>query len=726
MAALPSSGAEPLSVVDRAGSVDVVHAIPGRVRLRLPRLRRDAAFGPLLEAGLTAVPGVLSVRLAEGAASAVVEHDPRQADVAAIVRAAAQASAAPAPRGALRVARHAREARRASAVARRPLYLSSAGMLLSLGFVSPLLAYPFIAATCAPIFKRAWDSVVRQRKLNVDLLDSLAIASAVATGDAINAAGIIWLVTLGDHIRDRTQARARRAIVGLLGYQKDLAWVVRGDAKVQVPVAELAVGDVLVVYTGSVIPVDGTVTDGEGLVDQQSLTGESMPVLKGPGDRCFAATAIKDGKLYIRAERVGGDTTAASTARLIESAPALETRAQNYAEVVADRLVPPALACSAVVLAATRDLGRVSAILTIDFGTGPRVSAPTTVLASMNAAARRGILIKGGAYIEKLAKVSTVVFDKTGTLTSGVPEVTDFLVHDALSEREAATLAAAVSARQTHPVSQAVLRLADAWRLSIPDREESRYLVGRGVQARVLGRVVQLGSPRFIEELGIACRTEASARQALESTAKSLLFLAVDGRHVATLAYRDAIRAESRATIRSLRERGIDDIVMLTGDSREVARQVSLELGITRFFAEMLPEDKAEITRRLTQEGRTVAVVGDGINDSPALSYADIGISVSAGAEIARETAGVVLVEDDLSKLVEAIDISRAAMRIIHQNFSMILAVNAAAYALSIPGLLNPVMATLMNNGSAVLACVNGLRPLMAAPRRRSRAVRGA
>lgn len=713
MEALLSTGTEPVSVV---------HAIPGRVRLRLPRLGRDAAFGPLLEAGLTAVPGVLSVRIAEGASSAVVEHDPRHVDLDAIVRAAASASAAPAPRGALRAARAARQARRAAALAKRPLYLSSVGMVLSLGgFVSPLLAYPFIAATSAPILKRAWHSVVRDRKLNVDLLDSLAIASAVATGNAINAAGIIWLVTLGDHIRDRTQARARRAIRGLLEYQRDLAWVVRGDAKVQIPVAELVAGDLLVVYTGSVIPVDGTVTDGEGLVDQQTLTGESMPVLKGPGDRCFAATVIKDGKLYIRAERVGGDTTAASTARLIENAPALETRAQNYAELVANRLVPPALACSAVVLAATRDLGRVSAILTIDFGTGPRVSAPTTVLASMNAAARRGILIKGGAYIEKLAKVSTVVFDKTGTLTSGIPEVTDLLVHDALSEREAATLAAAVSARQTHPVSQAVLRLAEAWCLAIPDREESRYLVGRGVQARVCGKVVQLGSPRFLDELGVACRAEPDARRALEAAAKSLLFLAVDGRHVATLACRDAIRAESRATIRSLRARGIEDIVMLTGDSREVARQVALELGITRYFAEMLPEDKAEITRRLTQEGRTVAVVGDGINDSPALSYADIGISVSAGAEIARETAGVVLVEDDLSKLIEAIDVSRTAMRLIHQNFSMILAVNAVAYALSIPGLLNPVAATLMNNGSAVLACVNGLRPLMAAPRKKAR-----
>jgi heavy metal translocating P-type ATPase len=713
-----------MTSVEGAAGVLVVHAIPGRVRLRLPGLRRrGAALGAALDRSLREVRGVVSVRVVEGAASAIVEHDPAEVGVPALVRAAAGSYAIRlAPEDVAAWLTRTSGPGQAPVLSKRSLYLSSAGMLLSLGgFVPPVLAYPFIAATAAPIFRRAWDVVVRQRRMNVDLLDMLAILSAIATGDVINAAGIVWLVTIGDHIRDLTQARARRAIRGLLGYQQDLAWVVRGDTKVQVPVAELAVGDVVVVYTGSVIPVDGLVVDGEAVVDQQTLTGESVPVLRSSGDRCFAATVIKDGKLYINAERVGSDTTAASTVRLIEDAPALETRAQNYAEVVADRLVAPALACSVAVLAATRDLSRMSAILTIDFGTGPRVSAPTTVLASMNAAARRGILIKGGAYIEKLAKVSTVVFDKTGTLTRGVPEVTELVVHGALPEREAATLAAAVSARQTHPVSQAVLRLAQAWELEVPEREESRYLVGRGVQARVQGKVVQLGGSRLFDELGIVSRAGADVKRRLSQGAKSLLYLAVDGEHVATLAYRDAIRPESRATIRGLRERGIVDIVMLTGDSPDVAQQVAEELGIPRFFAEMLPEHKADITRQLSQEGRIVAVVGDGINDSPALSYADIGISVSAGAEIARETAGVVLVEDDLSKLIEAIDISRTAMRIIRQNFAVILGVNALGYALSIPGLLNPVMATLLNNGSAVMACVNGLRPLMSSPARARR-----
>jgi Cu2+-exporting ATPase len=692
-------------------SATVVHAIPGRVRVRVARLGDDPGYGAALEATLRRLPGVRAVRVAAGAASVIVEHDPAAINVAAITWAAATAPADAAP---LSIA----AASPASSDAPRALYWSSAGLLVSLAFggALPLLAYPFIAVTAVPVFKRAWDALVRRRKLNVDLLDALAILAATATGDVLNAAGIVWLICVGDHIRDLTQARARRAIRDLLEYEHQLAWVVRGDTKVQVPVGELLVGDVVVVYTGSAIAVDGVVVQGRAVVDQQALTGESLPVIKVVDDRVFAATIVSDGKLYVRAERVGGDTKAASTVRMIESAPIAETRIQNHAEMVADRLVAPALGISALVLLATADMNRLAAILTVDFGTGPRVSAPTTVLASMNAAAHRGILIKGGAYLEKLARVSTVIFDKTGTLTRGVLEVTDVLVHDgALTESEAVALAASASARQTHPVSQAVVRLASTRNVEVPERESSSYFVGKGVESRVSGRTVHLGSQRFLADLAIADRLDPSSRSALDGAAKSLLFLAVDGVHAATLAYRDEIRPESRGLILDLRARGVDDIVMLTGDGHAVAQHVARELGIDRFVAEMLPEDKAAVAQRLRSEGRVVAVVGDGINDSPALSYADIGISVCAGAEIARETAGVVLMTTDLHKLVEAIDVSRSAIRIIRQNHGLSFGVNALAYALSIPGLISPVLATLISNGSAVLACVNGLRPLLAA-----------
>ncbi len=688
----------------------VVHAIPGRVRLRVARLRDEGAYGPALEATLRRLPGVSAVRIALGAASVIVEHDPAAVDVATITWTAATAPADAAPL-ALPAAAAANDG------PPRTLYWASAGLLVSLavGPSLPFAAYPFLAVTAVPVFKRAWDALVRRKKLNVDLLDALAILAATATGDVLNAAGIVWLIAVGDHIRDLTQARARRAIRDLLEYEHDLAWVVRGDTKVQIPVAELVVGDVVVIYTGSAIAVDGVVIQGRAVVDQQALTGESLPVVKGVDDRVFAATLLSEGKLYVKAERVGRDTKAASTVRLIEDAPIAETRIQNHAEMVADRLVAPALGCSALVFLATADMNRLAAILTVDFGTGPRVSAPTTVLASMNAAARRGILIKGGAYLEKLARVSTVIFDKTGTLTRGVPEITDVLVHDVLTCREAATLAASASARQTHPVSQAVIRLAASLGLDVPERESSSYFVGKGIESVVRGRTVQLGSQRFLAELGVTDRLDLQVRSALDAAAKSVLFLAVDGVHAATLAYRDEIRAESRDLIRDLRARGVDDIVMLTGDGPAVAAHVARELGIDRFFAEMLPEDKAEMAQRFRREGRVVAVVGDGINDSPALSYADIGVSVCAGAEIARETAGIVLMTADLHKLVEAIDLSRGAIGIIRQNNGISFGVNSLCYALSIPGLISPVLATLLSNGSAVLACLNGLRPLLAA-----------
>lgn len=693
-----------------APSAIVVHAITGRVRLRVARLGDDSAYGPALEATLRRLPGVSAVRVATGAESVIVEHDPEALDVAAITWAVLNAPADIAPRA---IPSPPAE----SADARRPLYWSSAGLLTALVFGPslPFVAYPFIAVTAVPVFKRAWNALVHRRKLNVDLLDVLAIIAGTATGDVLNAAGIVWLICVGDHIRDLTQARARRAIRDLLEYEHELAWVVRGDTKIQVPVAELVVGDIVVIYTGSAIAVDGVVTSGRAAVDQQALTGESLPVVKTVDDHVFAATVVSDGKLYVRAERVGRDTKAASTVQMIEAAPIGETRIQNHAEMVADRLVAPALGCAALVYLATADINRVASILTVDFGTGPRVSAPTTVLASMNAAARHGILIKGGAYLEKLARISTVIFDKTGTLTRGVPEVTDVLVHDGLSASEAATFAASASARQTHPVSQAVLRLAETWGLEVPERESSCYFVGKGVEAVVCGRTVQLGSQRFLAELGIRDHLDVARRGALDDAAKSLLFLAVDGVHVATLAYRDEIRPESRGLIHDLRARGVDDIVMLTGDGHAVAQHVARELGIQRFFAEMLPEDKAEMAQRLRNEGRVVAVIGDGINDSPALSYADVGVSVCAGAEIARETAGIVLMTADLHKLIEAIDISREAIRIIRQNHGLTFGVNTLAYALSIPGLISPVFATLISNGSAVLACLNGLRPLLAA-----------
>lgn len=701
----------------RVRTVEVVHKLSGRVRFRVQRVRNDQRFSAGLESFLSSINGVSSVRISPLAESVIVVFNAGQTDVPMILVALSTVTdeeiltRSPNPA----VPSQTVSDDEGGGCSKRALWISSVGAAVSLfaeGALA-LAAYPIVAWTSLPILVRAWNTIKRERRLNVDCLDAVSVAAAVATRDVMNAGCIVWLICLADYLRDLTKARSRRAMDELLEYQQTLVWVVRDEKKTQIKATDLVVGDVVVVYVGSLIPVDGTVVKGEATVDQQMLTGESLPVNKLESDKVFAATAVKEGTIYIRAEKVGCATRAAQVVELVENAPVYETRAQNYAEKVADRLVSPSLALSTAISLAAFDMNRFAALVTVDFGTGPRVSAPTTILAAMAASARHGVLIKGGVHIEKLARVSTVVFDKTGTLTHGVPEVDEIRVHANYSVRRALTLAAAASARQTHPVSLAVMRRAETMKIDIPKRDRSKFHVGRGVEATVHGKRILLGSARFLTEQGIPLRLSKDEQNDYFDHARSLLYLAADGTHVATLIYQDRMRHEGRAVVAALRERGINDLVMLTGDNPRAAARVSKELGLTRFFAEMLPDDKARVVQELKAEGHIVAVVGDGINDSPALSYADIGISVRGGAEIAREIAGVVLIEEDLHGLVKAVDTSREAMRLLSQNFAITGVLNSLAYAVSAFGWMSPVMSTMISNGSAVLACFNGIRPVL-------------
>ncbi|MCZ6624895.1 MAG: heavy metal translocating P-type ATPase [Deltaproteobacteria bacterium] len=695
--------------------VEIVHSLPGRMRVRVRRIRYDSNFAAGVKGYLSTLDGVVSARIAHEASSAIVEFSVGQTNAKTIVRAISStpftAILAYAEQASAQAPQLPAETDETS---KRPMYLATAGAALSF-FGGPLsvFAYPLIALPAIPIFRRAWEAITRHKRLNIDFLDALSITAAAATGDVINITCIVWLICVGDYVRDLTRARSRRAIRDLLEYEKTLAWVVRNGKKVQIPAKEICVGDIVVVYTGSCIPVDGVVIDGEATVDQQILTGESLPIVRGEGDKVFAATTVKEGKIYLRAEEVAGDTKAANIVRLVENAPIHETRSQNYAEKMADRLVLPSLVGATAVSVATMSITRFAAIVTVDFGTGVRVSAPTAVLASMTASAHRGVLIKGGAYLEKLAQVSVIIFDKTGTLTHGVLEVQDVISHNGISEHQSLALAAAVSDRQTHPVSQAVCRKARSLSIEVPQRESSQFHVGRGVEAEVNGNLVHLGSARFMGELGICSNVPKTVENLLFDQGKSLLYLAVDGEHAATFAYQDKLRQESAEVIRALRSRGIEKLVMLTGDNEQVAARVSGELGLTSYYAEMLPEDKARVVQEFQAQGHIVAVVGDGINDSPALSYADVGISIRSGAEIARETAGVVLMEEDLFKLVEAVDTSREAMNLIKQNYMITMGSNGMAYFCAAFGWMSPITSTLVSNGSAVLACLNGIRPVL-------------
>jgi len=401
---------------------------------------------------------------------------------------------------------------------------------------------------------------------------------------------------------------------------------------------------------------------------------------------------------------------------LVEGAPVGETRIQNYSEKFADRLVAPALGLSAGLYALSADAERLASMLIVDYGTGIRVAAPTSVLASIIHAARQGVLFKSGSHMEKLASVNTIVFDKTGTLTRGSPRIVGVLSYDERNfpPKKLTALAAAAELRLRHPVAQAFVAKAREDGLRIPHRDGSKFQVGLGVTANVNGYFVQIGSERFLRHNNVRTDRAQPDLSRLNHQGYSTLLLAVNGQLAGLALYMDQIRPEMPSVIRMLHNRGIDDLIMITGDNSTVAHIVAGQLGLDRFFSDTLPEDKVEIVRQLQAKGRTVAMVGDGINDSPALSYADVGIAMKNGADVTREVANVVLMEENMCKLITAIDISRDAMGLIQQNYTIIAGLNTMALGLAIPsGIVSPGFTALLSNGSAIIAALNGIRPIL-------------
>ena len=591
----------------------------------------------------------------------------------------------------------------------------SLGLALSVNPVAMAVNVPLLLWSAYPIAKRAWGVLRRERRLNIDFLDTLAIAASIGQGQLITGAVITWLIRLGDWIRDLTAAGAKRAVGELLEFRQRRAWVERGGGIVSVPASELVVDDVVIVYHGEMIPVDGEIIEGRALIDQKTITGESLPVMRAPGETAYAATIVREGQLTIRALRVGSATTAGQIAQLVESAPSGDTRMQNHAERFADRLVLPTLSLAVGVAGVTADFNRFLSLVIVDYGTGIRVAAPTSVLASMTHAARAGILIKSGGHMERLATIDTIVFDKTGTLTHGTPVVRDVVSYrNAFAADQLLAVAVAAETQLKHPVAEAIRMRAREQTLVIPDCEEATYHVGLGVESCVNGWHVHVGSERFLRQNGIRIDRAVSDKATLEVRGESCTYIAVDGVLAGLIAYADQVRLEGPEVIRTLHAMGVRNTIMLTGDNGVVAEAVRVRLGLTGQMSDLLPADKVDAIRNLQREGKCVAMVGDGINDSPALSYADVGIAMKHGADITHESAAVVLMEDSLWKVVKAIEISRGAVGLIKQNYAVVAAMNTVALGLALPGgLVTPEVTALISNGSAILASVNGLRPIL-------------
>jgi Cu2+-exporting ATPase len=399
---------------------------------------------------------------------------------------------------------------------------------------------------------------------------------------------------------------------------------------------------------------------------------------------------------------------------MVENAPLYETKIQNHAEKFADRLVAPSLITTGLLFLPTLNLAQLAALLTVDFGTGIRVSAPTAVLSCMISAASNGILIKGGSYLEKLVQSDTIVFDKTGTLTTGIIRVEDLITFNGFEDMEMLSFAATAELQMTHPIAEAVVAHAEQIGVALRTRDDVKYAVGRGVQSVVEGRATLVGSPRLMRENAVDLSPEAQAvADKLIDAGKACLYVAIDGQLAGIISFRDQVRPEAKHMIDELHRVGVKQVVMLTGDVKRVAIPVADSLGIDLCIAEMLPEQKAEVIIDLKEKGHTVAFVGDGINDSVALSYADIGFSVNTGADITKETAGVILLNDNLNSIPKAFEISKQTVRLIKENYRIVSVFNVAAYGLAAVMLASPVMTTLISNGSAVVACINGMKPLI-------------
>jgi Cu2+-exporting ATPase len=700
----------------------VVHWTDGRFRIRIPRLAQDADYGNKLNWLVECLDFVTSVRVNPAASSIIIEYRSGAVEIAKVqdhvFTCIQEAPLAEIPLGWEPGATEKKANNEIDYVER--LGLPALGLVLSLGAMVGLPIPSFVIAGvvfmgAVPVFKRAWEAIQQDRQLTIDFLDGLAIGLHTLQGHYFAPSFMLNLVEGGEVIRDLTARGSERASLDLLDCLGKYAIVERDGQEVQIPIAEVQVGDLVIVYPGDQIPVDGIIQRGTGLLDQCKLTGESVPVTRREGEEVLASTLLVDGHLCILTERTGNNTRAGVIVNLMQSAPVHDTRVENYAAMVANQAVVPTLLIGTGVGLFSGDLNRAIALLTLDFGTGIRVSVPTTILSALTYAARNGVFIRSGRAIEILSRIDTVVFDKTGTLTIGHAGVNDIKIMDhQFTYLEVLCLAASAEQGLTHPVAQAIVHHAQQQGVTLKECEEWEYKVGLGAVAKIDGMQIIVGSPRFMGQENIDLDEFDQRYPEAKAGSNSLVYVAGDGKLLGVIMYSDPPRQESKEVIKDLKALGIN-AYMLSGDVTRVARAVAGELGMNpdNIYAEAFPERKVEVVKSLHDSGKTVAFCGDGINDSAALAYADVSISFAGATDIARETADVVLMEDDLRGLTHAIRVARDAMDIIWQNTAIVAIPNLGALISGIIFALDPILAVVINNGTAILAELNGLRPLL-------------
>ena len=560
--------------------------------------------------------------------------------------------------------------------------------------------------------------LIKDRQPNADTLTTTAVIASVLAGKPESSLMLLALSNGAEMLTSYAAEKARTHISGLLSLGQRDVWLVEmtpeGEVERKVSVDEVRPGDTIAVHAGEKIVIDGRVLRGDAAVTQASITGESAPAMKHEGTPVYAGSVVEAGELVIAVEKVGGDTSLAHIVHLVEEAQTRRAPVQNFADQMANYLVPVSFLGAAIVYGATRDWGRVLNLLFIDFSCGLKLSTATAMSASIAAAAKRGILVKGGNYVEALARTDTVVLDKTGTLTVGVPEITFIRTTEGVEEKEVILLAASAEEHSVHPLAVAIQKYVEEQAWKAPQHRSSKTIVARGMLAEVpdfegfAGGTIRVGSRRFLQENGVVDEENLIA----SVTGKNLLYVARDTKLIGVIGIDDPIRPKMKKTLNQLRRCGVDEIVMLTGDAKAVAADVAREMDVDSYHAEILPEDKSRYVNQLRQRG-TVMMVGDGINDAPALAFADVGVSLGGRqTDIAAESSAVTIHSEDPTRLVEALRLGQRTMHLVHQNFKATLLVNSSAMLLGALGAISPLAAAAIHNTATLAVVLNSCRIL--------------